>query len=168
MKFLCDDNLGKLARYLRLLGYDTFYEKTISDPALLAVMLKQNRMVLTRDSRLAQRIEPHRCFLLRTDLPEEQLQSVIEHFRLPVTGNTGATGGDETNEAPRIFSRCLICNEPCIEVDKASIADKVFPYLIKTHEHFRQCPVCGRIYWRGSHYHDMRNKLAAILKKIKQ
>ena len=69
MKFLCDDNLGKLAKYLRLLGFDAFFKVDIGDAELLGIMLKQNRIVLTRDHRLIKRIEPDKYLLSKTIHP---------------------------------------------------------------------------------------------------
>jgi uncharacterized protein with PIN domain len=150
MKFLCDDNLGKLAKYLRILGYDTFFKKTISDAELLAVMLKQNRLVLTRDHNLIKKIEPEKYILVETDSPDEQLRAVIRDLSLKVHEN-------------ELFSRCLVCNEICHDVTKNDIADEVFPYTIKTQKQFKKCPACGRIYWQGSHYKDMVEKLKAVI-----
>jgi uncharacterized protein with PIN domain len=150
MKLLCDDNLGKLAKYLRMLGFDTFFKVDISDSELLGVMLRENRIVLTRDHHLIKRIEPGRFVLIETDSPEEQLKHVVESLKLPV---------DRDN----LFSRCLECNEVCVDVAKDEIKDEVFPYIIKTHDSFRRCPSCGRIYWQGSHYKDMMEKLKGVL-----
>ena len=153
MKFLCDDNLGKLAKYLRILGFDTFFKETISDAELLAVMLKQNRIVLTRDHNLIKKIEPGKYTLIETDSPDEQLKAVIRSLNLKADEN-------------ELFSRCLICNEVCHDVAKEDIADEVFPYTIKTHEHFKKCPACGRVYWQGSHYKDMVEKLRGVIGEI--
>ena len=153
MKFLCDDNLGKLAKYLRMLGFDTFFRVDIEDAELLGVMLKEDRLVLTRDHRLAGRIEPGRHLLIATDLPEEQLKFVIDKLNLEI---------DKDN----LFSICLECNAVCQAVDADEIKDKIFPYIIKTQDSFKRCPSCGRIYWQGSHYKDMVQKLKGIVKGL--
>lgn len=150
MCFLCDDNLGKLARYLRMLGFDTFFKSEISDAELLGVMFKQDRIVLTRDTRLIKRIEQGRFLHISSDLPEEQVRQVIDKFQLSL-------------DEDRIFSRCLECNELCESVSKDEIEGKVFPYILKTHEKFQRCPSCKRIYWQGSHYKDMWEKLKGLI-----
>ena len=150
MKFLCDDNLGKLARYLRMLGYDTAFDSAISDARLLAEMLKENRFVLTRDNYLAKRIEPERHMLITDNNPERQLQMVIEKLGLII-------------DKKGLFTICLECNRTCRQVTADDVADKVFPYTVKTQDKFTECPDCGRIYWRGSHYEDMIKKLQSIL-----
>jgi uncharacterized protein with PIN domain len=150
MKFLCDDNLGKLAKYLRLLGYDTFYLSTISDGQLLAAMLKENRLVLTRDHRLATRIDESKFVLITDDIPEKQLRQIVDKLKLKPNPES-------------IFSRCLICNDICIEIAKDDIKNEVFPYILKSKERFRKCPSCGRIFWQGSHYKNMLEKLQIVL-----
>jgi uncharacterized protein with PIN domain len=150
MKFLCDDNLGKLAKYLRLLGYDTFYFSTMSDGQLLAVMLKENRLALTRDHRLARRIDELKYVLITDDIPEIQLRRVVAKLELKP-------------DPQALFSRCIICNDICIEVAKNDIENEVFPYILKSKEWFRKCPSCGRIFWQGSHHKDMLRKLQIIL-----
>jgi len=150
-KFLCDDNLGKLARFLRMLGYDTFFEKTLSDARLLSTMLKEDRVVLTRDRKLAKKLPAGQFLLIETDSPEEQLISVIQQFQLKP-------------DRDDFFSRCLECNERCVEVSRGEVKDRVFPFVLKSHESFTQCPVCNRIYWPGSHYKAMVDKLESILR----
>jgi uncharacterized protein with PIN domain len=150
MKFLCDDNLGKLAKYLRMLGFDTFFKSVLSDAELLAVMLKEKRFVLTRDHNLAKRIEPGRYQIIKSDVPEEQLREVFSALSLKI-------------ETEALFSRCLECNEVCVEVSKDEIKDEVFPYIVKKHEVFRRCPVCRRVYWQGSHYKDMMERLMGVV-----
>lgn len=150
MKFICDDNLGKLARYLRLMGFDTAFVTPISDAGLIALMLKEDRLVITRDLRLAERIESEKVAIVDTDFPDKQLLEVLAKFNPPI-------------ERQRFFSRCLICNEPCHEISPDDIKDKVFPYILRTKIQFRQCPRCNRIYWQGSHYHRMFDKLNQLL-----
>ena len=142
MKFLCDDNLGKLARYLRMLGYDTAYDSSISDAELIALMLKEDRIVITRDQKLCRRIEPPRVVAIDNDIPEEQLQAVMSRLGL-------------NPQADRFLSRCLVCNFECVDVTKDDIKDEVFPYVLRTQEKFKRCPKCRRIYWQGSHYRNM-------------
>jgi len=151
MKLLCDDNLGKLAKYLRMLGYDTYFKTDISDSELLGIMLKQSRIVLTRDNRLAKRIEKERYVLIESDNPEDQLNQVLETLVLPIDKDI-------------LFSRCLECNEICESISKDEIKDNVFPYILKTQEKFQKCPSCKRIYWQGSHYNEMWEKLSKLIK----
>ncbi len=150
MKFLCDDNLGKLARYLRLMGFDTAFVTPISDAQLIALTLKEDRIVITRDLHLAERIEPDQVAVVDTDSPELQLKEILARFNPPI-------------QRHQFFSRCLICNELCREISPEDIKDKVFPYILRTKSQFRQCPRCNRIYWQGSHYKRMFDKLNQLL-----
>jgi uncharacterized protein with PIN domain len=149
MKFLCDDNLGKLAKYLRLIGFDTAFVTPISNPELISKMLKENRLVITRDKRLADRIEANRVVVVDIDSPEEQLWYVIKILGLQIIPEN-------------FFSRCLICNEICRETKAEEIREKVFPYILKTKNQFRRCPKCDRIYWQGSHYYRMMDRLRQL------
>ncbi len=155
MLFLCDDNLGKLARYLRMLGYDTYYESSIEDNHLLGVMLSQGRIVLTRDTRLIKRISAERYLSIESDSPENQIRQVISNFQLYPARE-------------KLFTRCLECNDVCEIVPPAEIEDKVFPYILKTQDSFRRCPSCKRIYWKGSHYKDMWEKINEIIAEGEQ
>jgi uncharacterized protein len=150
MKFLCDDNLGKLAKYLRLLGFDTAFAATISDGELIAKMLREDRLVITRDRQLADRIEAGRVVLVDIDSPEEQLRQVIQKLKIPIIKE-------------QFFSRCLLCNEVCREINPNDIKDNVFPYILKTKDQFRRCPKCGRLFWQGSHYKHMIANLDKII-----
>jgi uncharacterized protein len=150
MKFLCDDNLGKLAKYLRLMGFDTAFAAIIGDGELIAKMLKENRFVITRDRRLADRIETGRVAVVDIDSPEKQLRQVVQKLDIPIIQE-------------QFFSRCLICNEVCRAIKPDDIKDKVFPYILKTKNQFRQCPKCDRIFWQGSHYNRMMVKLSQLL-----
>lgn len=150
MKFLCDDNLGKLARYLRLMGFDTAFVTPISDAQLIALMLKEDRIAITRDRKLAERIEPERVAIVDSDSPDQQLKDILARFNPPIRRDL-------------FFSRCLVCNEPCRDIQPEAIEEKVFPYILRTKKQFRQCPKCDRIFWQGSHYHRMLEKLRQIL-----
>jgi hypothetical protein len=150
MKFICDDNLGKLAKYLRLMGFDTAYSATIGDAQLIAKMLKEERMVITRDRRLAEKIEAGKVVVVDSDSPEEQLRQVISKLDLQI-------------DRGQFFSRCLVCNEMCQNITPEEIKGRVFPYILKTQNQFRHCPKCDRIFWQGSHYKHMVAKLNEIL-----
>jgi uncharacterized protein with PIN domain len=149
MKFICDDNLGKLAKWLRTLGYDTLFFDPIEDGELVARALKDGRVVLSRDTHLSRfKLKlGERLILIRSDRPLVQLKQVLEHFKLK----------------PRkelLFSRCLLCNEPLEDVDREKIKDQLYPYVYRTHEEFSRCPKCGRIYWPATHVEKMREKLS--------
>jgi len=150
MKFICDDNLGKLAKFLRLLGYDTYFDPTIENARLIAIALKENRIVLTRDRRILAKIDPAKLMHIDCDDPEKQLAKVFHRFGLIIDDKA-------------MFSRCLVCNELCRNAAADEIADRVFPFILKTQSRFHQCPSCHRIYWQGTHHKAMIDRLKKIL-----
>lgn len=150
MKFICDDNLGKLAGYLRILGFDTLFYEDIDDPSILRLAANESRILLTRDNKLADRSIPSGILILKEDSPLKQLSTVVGELKLTV--NTDS-----------LFTRCSKCNTPSELVDKNQLADKVFPYILKTQKIIRRCPSCGRYYWKGTHYKALLAKLRAAL-----
>jgi uncharacterized protein with PIN domain len=137
-RFICDDNLGKLARYLRVGGFDTKFENDIDNSRLIRISLDDKRYILTRDRRLIERRLVRYYFLIEHDLWPEQMKAVLQHFRLAYTRKN-------------MFSRCLEDNTPIVPVEKETIRDLVYPYTFEHHDDFRQCPECRRVYWSGSH-----------------
>jgi uncharacterized protein with PIN domain len=146
IKFICDDNLGKLARYLRVGGFDTIYEKSISKSRLIQISLDENRYILTRARRLIERTLVRKFFLINHDLWSDQLRDVINHFNLQYSSK-------------RMFQRCLEDNAVIVPVNKTVIKNLVWQYTYENHDSFRQCPVCKRIFWTGSHITVMKQRL---------
>lgn len=131
--------LGRLARWLRVLGYDTLYFPDGEDAGLVRRALAEDRILLTRDVELGRR-RGVRVILIADDRVENQLRE-IAHL-LPLT-------------ADEAFSRCLDCNLPLIELERALARDLVPPYVFATQQRFRRCPQCGKVYWRGTHWAHM-------------
>jgi uncharacterized protein with PIN domain len=150
MKFICDDNLGKLASYLRMLGFDTWFEDRIDDNTLLKTASAQKRMLITRDSKLICKTHPYGVLLVEDDDPLEQLKKIIVNQSLTI-------------DPSGLFSRCSRCNEICRTVDKDQVAEKLFPYILKTQDIIKECPSCKRFYWQGSHYKNIIIKLRSAI-----
>jgi len=146
-RFALDVHLGKLARGLRLLGFDTVYRRDWDDAVLIDHALTERRIILTRDVGLLKQARVTHGHWVRSDDPETQLQEVVGTFDL---------GGQA-----RPFSRCLECNGPIRPVAKAVVADRLEPAIRRRFEHFWQCGECGRVYWRGSHYQRLLQRLRA-------
>jgi len=126
--------LGKLAKYLRFMGYDTYYpDGNMSDDEILALAQKENRIILTRDKELARR---GNAYFVQSDEYRAQLRDVIEHFHL---------------NAGRMLSRCSVCNAVLVRVPKEEVRGKVPEYVYEHTEEFYMCPSCKRIYWYGTH-----------------
>lgn len=149
MKFICDDNLGRLAKWLRTLGYDTLFYSTISDQELIKKALDEGRTILTRDNHLIQMkaVEDH--LLIKSDQPLEQLKQVVRHFKFK-------------KEKEKLFSRCLICNTPLKVIEKEKIKERLYPYVYKTQDHFVHCTTCDKIYWSATHIDRMKEKLGKV------
>ena len=154
MRFMADAMLGRLARYLRLLGHDTAYERDITDAALLLLALREGRILLTRDTGLAARkvLPPGQTFLVLPDDPLAQLKEVAGHFRF---GPLPASGILET-------ARCSVCNARLERAsDRESVRDLVPEHVFLSGKVFWRCTGCGRVYWEGSH-------VERFLKEIKR
>ena len=150
-KFIVDANVGKLARWLRMLGYDTAFVRDIDDDELIDIGLREGRVLLTRDTQIMLRRVVAggavKAMLLSDDDPKAQMRRVIAGMQL-----------DRRDE----FTRCLECNERLIARSKDEVESLVPPYVYRTQEQYHQCPVCGRIYWRGTHWDHMKQVLESF------
>lgn len=140
-QFVLDVHLGKLARALRLLGFDSRYENNYADKTI-ATIAAENRIVLTRDIGLLKHNAIRRGYWLRSQHPEEQVTEVVRYFNLTA--------------ACRPFTRCLACNGQIIAVAKEAVWPQLPPKTRLYFNQFFQCPVCQRVYWSGSHYDRMQ------------
>jgi uncharacterized protein with PIN domain len=135
--FAVDKTMGKLAKWLRIMGYDTLYEADISSEWFFE-HLEENRILLTRSAKIQKRCATHRMVFVTSNHLNEQLKQVIEDI-----------GIGRADIQP--FSRCLHCNLPIVEVNKNDIYNLVPSYIWDTHDDFHKCHRCQRIYWAGSH-----------------
>lgn len=143
VKFIADVMVGKLARWLRVLGIDVAYSNRYEDDEIIRIARVENRIVLTRDTELATR-KSVRAVLINSDDYVHQIDQVIREF--------GLTNFD-------VFSRCLECNVVLTAVDKESVYDRVPPYVYLTQERFALCPSCNRVFWHGTHADQMLNRI---------
>jgi len=140
--------LGRLATWLRLLGYDATYGPQLGGPALLRHARAEQRVVLTRDHRLARRRTPVTLHFIGADAFRAQLCDVVTTFRL----DPGA----------RLLTRCSRCNHPLEPAAAAAVADLVPPYVLRTQDRFVRCPSCRRVYWPATHDERIRAELRAM------
>ncbi len=148
-KFFADSMLGKLARWMRTLGFDVEYEKDIDDSGLVDRAVREGRIILTRDTLLIKRRRiKGMYFFIESDSIGEQLRQV------------GVIYGIRFEQ---FLTRCLRCNSLLAEALKSAIEDKVPPYVYNTQEKFTRCPRCGRIYWAGTHREKMLRELSSLL-----
>lgn len=151
VRFVADAHLGGLARLLRLAGFDTLYDNHIHDDEVERLAVEEGRIVLSRDIELLKRRAiAHGCYVHAQE-PWAQLREIVERLDLV--------------RLARPFALCLECNAPLQAVDKADVLEKLPPGVRASHEHFKTCPACGRVYWEGSHWQHMRLRLEAVLKR---
>lgn len=149
LRFFCDAMLGRLARWLRALGYDAAYDPRIGDAELVRRAVEEERVILTRDRGLAQAWRVEGCVVLESDDPLESLAALDRRFDLGW---------------PRpLFRRCLACNTPLEEAPAAEVVRRVPDRVRGRESEFRRCPACERIYWEGSHTLRMRRRLQEAL-----
>jgi uncharacterized protein with PIN domain len=155
--FIADEMLGRLARWLRLLGYDTLYAGhlpgvgALSDHQIAALARAQGRIVLTRDRELVRR-KGIECLWIESQAPEEQLAEVVAAFGYP-------------EGAARWDARCPRCNTALVEVPRHQARAHVPPYVWQTQRRFAHCRACDQYYWRGTHWQHFAATIARVLDK---
>jgi uncharacterized protein with PIN domain len=147
-RFIVDSHLGKLAKYLRMAGFDTLYENNYADTEIRRISNEQNWIILTRDRDLLTSREVTHGYYVRTIDPHAQLAEIVSKFDLYSQVNP--------------FSRCLICNSPLISVSKEEIKDLVDEQTFGIFQEFYKCPHCNKVYWKGSHYEHMIEFLKSL------
>jgi len=147
--FIADEMLGKLAKWLRAIGYDTVYHTGGGDSALVQRALREDRIILTKDLHLLKRKLARKSVFVISDDPREQFKQVVEELGLDLESD--------------LFTRCLICNRKLFPVGKQNIRDKVPVYTYLTQDKFHECPDCGRIYWSGTHKDSMLEVISSIV-----
>lgn len=140
-RFVLDCHLGRLARYLRMLGFDSLFRSDYADETLLQISVEQRRILLTRDIGLLKRRQLERGYFVRSTRPRKQLSEVAERLQL--------------QNCMRPFSRCIVCNGDVSPVRKEDIVELLPENTRRFFHEFYQCRNCLRIYWKGSHYERM-------------
>ncbi len=154
VRFLADCNVGRLARWLRALGYDAAYEPRLPDAQVVGRALAEGRVLLTRDADMMRRRVIAeggvRAILLRDDRVQEQVRQVVEELDL-LAGDPAVA-----------LSRCLDCNVELEPTPKAAVLDRLPPHVRATQDRFSRCARCARVYWPGTHWQRMRERIAAL------
>jgi uncharacterized protein with PIN domain len=149
IKFIVDNNVGKLAKWLRIMGYDALLFDEEDDGKMVKVALAQKRVILTKDTQIMRRrvVTSGRlkAVLLKSDEPKVQLRQIAETLGLDYQF--------------RPFSICLECNQSLVERNKDEVRDSVPSHVFETQSLYMECPSCHRIYWRGTHWQSMSREL---------
>jgi uncharacterized protein len=147
-KFVSDVHLGRLTRYLRMMGFDVSYENNFDDEEIVSISLKEKRAILTKDRGILKRSEVTHGYWVRSTKVDEQVKEILNRFNLQ----------KEIEE----FSRCLECNELLKPVEKELIINQLPQKVAKTQNEFYECPSCKKIYWKGTHYQRMFSFIQSI------
>jgi hypothetical protein len=148
-RFILDVHLGRLANYLRMLGFDTLYRNDYPDEELAAISGNEGRILLTRDRGLLKRSIVTHGYCLRTTNSRQQLAEVLRRFDL--------------FKSIQPFRRCLRCNGLLEPVDKTAISEYLPPKIRQEYDEFRRCQDCNQVYWKGSHYDRMQEFIERVL-----
>lgn len=146
--------LGRLARWLRLLGYDTLYYPSVEDRVLLKIARDDDRILLTRDAHLVKIRGLKKFLLIKENNPFKQLREVFVAFNLK--------SYTDNFETARILTRCAVCNSVLTVIQKEKVKELVPEYVYQTSDAFKQCPHCKKLYWRGTHPEKFKKKLSEI------
>ncbi len=154
LKFIVDNNVGKLTKWLRIMGYDALFFDGKNDSRMVAIALAEGRVILTKDTQIMKRrvvtSGQLKAILIKNDEPEQQMHQVIDTLNLDCQF--------------RPFALCLECNQPLLERSREQVKDLVPPYVFQTQSQYMECPACHRIYWRGTHWQAMTRKLDKFTK----
>jgi uncharacterized protein with PIN domain len=153
MKFIVDCMLGKLAKWLKILGFDAAYLNKAEDRDLLFLARREQRVLLTKDQELLRAAAALPALFIESDNWQEQLAQVIDTFRL--------------RQRAKPHSRCLLCNVELKRVPKKLAKNLVTPFVFERAPSFAVCPSCGRVFWPGTHFQDMDLKIAQVLQRKK-
>lgn len=148
-KFICDVHLGKLAMYLRMMGFDVYYKNDLLDEEIVRISSKERRAILTKDRGILKRNEVTHGYFVRNTKVEKQVKEVIKRFDLW--------------KAIKEFTRCLECNTELIKIAKQKIVGNIPLKVNQSQEEFFKCPGCEKLYWKGTHH----QKMLSFVKKIK-
>ena len=147
-RFIVDRMLGRLAKWLRILGYDTLYWR--GNDWRVLVEKGKDRILLTRTAKLPHGGNFRGITLVREDNPNLQLRNIIWELDLKIDEN-------------RFFTRCIICNRQLEKIPKEEVEGRVPDFIFSTYSEFNSCPGCSRVYWKGTHQENMRKKVLELL-----
>jgi len=148
-RFVADVMLGRLAKWLRIAGFDVLYSNRFSDDELVCLSSGEGRILLSRDTRLLVRRVVSRFIFLESEDVRAQLRQVFRNARV--------------THLPALLSRCLSCNEPLAEVPRESVSELVPAYVFRTQPYFKACPCCRKIYWAGTHRQSVLRTLENLM-----
>ena len=151
-KFIADINLGHIVKYMRVLGFDLYYDPVRSPVEIIEISKRENRIILTQSRKLLKFKEVTHGIFIRPGTPTEQIKQIIDHL--------------DIKDNITLFSRCLRCNTPLKGVPKEKIFDRIPPKTKKTCNEYVECQFCDKIYWKGTHVIHMKKIVRQLLDQI--
>jgi uncharacterized protein len=148
-RFVADVMLGRLAKWLRIAGFDVIYSNRITDDELVALSRNEGRTLLSRDTRLLVRKTVDRFIFLESEKIQDQLAQVFKEIHAA--------------SFPEILTRCLICNDLLHDIPREQVAERVPPFVFQTQTHFKSCLNCGKLFWAGTHRQTVVRTLQSFL-----
>lgn len=152
-RFVADVMLGRLAKWLRISGFDILYSNRYADDELIAISREEGRILLSRDTRLLVRKPVNNFIFLESDRIQDQIRQIFRATR--------------TTLLPALLTRCLLCNEMLDLIPRTEIREVVPRYVFENQRQFKSCPRCGKVYWAGTHRQSVMHILAALLNPAK-
>jgi len=149
MNFVADRTLGKLARKLRILGYDALYWRGGNLGGAMDAARSEGRVLLTRSRKIREKAEGLNVVIVDADDPKDQLQEIIQKLSLKA-------------KEEKFFCRCLLCNEELQPLDKEEAEGRVPDFILQAYQIFHSCPRCRRVYWPGTHYERMKQEMGGM------
>ncbi len=148
-RFVADVMLGRLARWLRIAGFDVLYSNRFSDDEIVSLSQLENRIILSRDTRLLVRRSVRMFIFLESEKIDEQIRQIFM--------------ATQTSRLPALLGRCVCCNTVLSEVSREEARRDVPPYVYQTHTQFKLCPDCRKVYWPGTHRQSIVRTLEKLL-----
>ena len=154
-RFVVDVNVGRLAKWLRVMGYDTEFPRGEDDNDLVRIALRENRVLVTRDAGIGRRRAVRQGLMRLVHIKDDGLRSQLRQLVRDLTLNL--EGG---------FSRCVHCNQLLHPVEKGAVASRLPHYVFQNHQNFMECSQRRRLYWRGTHWSAMVSQLAQVYQEV--
>jgi hypothetical protein len=151
-RFIADVMLGRLAKWLRIAGFDVLYSNRFSDDELISISNSDGRVLLSRDTRLLVRKPVRNFIFLESQDIQEQIRQTFESMQVTAL--------------PSLLTRCLSCNEALVEASREFVRPSVPAYVYETQSQFKSCPKCGKIFWAGTHRSSVVRTLEPLLRKV--
>jgi hypothetical protein len=152
-KFIADINLGHIVKYMRILGFDSYYDPFLSPHEIIEISKRENRIILTQSRKLLKfKAVTHGVFI-RPGTPTDQVKQIIDTL--------------DIKDSIQLFSRCLRCNSLLENVTKEKILDRIPPKTKEICDQYVECQFCNKIYWKGTHFIHMKKALRQLLDQIK-